>query len=92
LDAIWVFQIGSSFTTSPSRKVILVGMARADNVFWNVGSSTTIGLGCTVVGNFLTQVSITANSGTTLEGRFLTQTGAVTLDPSTTINRPKPVH
>jgi hypothetical protein len=45
-----------------------------------------------VVGNFLTQVSITANAGTTLEGRFLTQTGAVTLDPSTTINRPKPVH
>ena len=91
-DAIWVFQIGSSFVTSPSRQVILVGQARADNVFWNVGTSTTIGLGCTVVGNFLTQVSITANAGTTLEGRFLTQTGAVTLDPSTTINRPKPVH
>ena len=91
-DAIWVFQIGSSFVTTPSRKVILVGEARADNVFWNVGTSTTIGLGCTVVGNFLTQVSITANAGTTLEGRFLTQTGAVTLDPSTTINRPKPVH
>ena len=91
-DSIWVFQIGSSFVTTPSRKITLVGMARADNVFWNVGTSTTIGLGCTVVGNFLTQVSITANAGTTLEGRFLTQTGAVTLDPSTTINRPKPVH
>ena len=61
-------------------------------MFWNVGTSTTIGLGCTVFGNFLTQVSITANAGTTLEGRFLTQTGAVTLNPSTVIRRPKPIH
>lgn len=91
-DAIWVFQISSSFVTTPNRQVILVGKARPDNVFWNVGTSTTIGLGCTVFGNFLTQVSITANAGTTLEGRFLTQTGAVTLDPSTVIHRPKPIH
>jgi hypothetical protein len=91
-DAIWVFQIGSSFVTTPNRQVILAGNARPDNVFWNVGTSTTIGLGCTVFGNFLTQVSITANAGTMLEGRFLTQTGAVTLDPSTVIHRPKPIH
>jgi hypothetical protein len=91
-DAIWVFQIGSSFVASPNRQMILVGKARPDNVFWKVGTSTTIGLGCSVFGNFLTQVSITANAGTTLEGRFLTQTGAVTLDPSTVIKRPKPVH
>jgi hypothetical protein len=91
-DAIWVFQIASSFVASPNRQMILVGKARPDNVFWNVGTSTTIGLGCSVFGNFLTQVSITANAGTTLEGRFLTQTGAVTLDPNTVIHRPKPVH
>ena len=91
-DAIWVFQIASSFVTLQNRKVILVGMARADNVFWNVGSSTTIGLGGVMVGNFLTQVSITVKTGAVTEGRYLTQTGAVTLDPDTTINRPKPVH
>jgi hypothetical protein len=91
-DAIWVFWIGSSFVTTPNRQVILIGTARPDNVFWNVGTSTTIGLGCTVFGNFLTQVSLTANAETTLEGRFLTQTGAVTLDPSTVIHRPKPIH
>jgi Ice-binding-like len=90
-DAIWVFQIGSSFVTTANRNVLLVGNARPDNVFWNVGSSVTIGLGCSMVGNFLSQVSITAYTGATLEGRFLTQTGAVTLDPCT-INRPKPVH
>ena len=58
-DAIWVFQIGSSFVTTPNRQVILIGKARPDNVFWNVGTSTTIGLGCTVFGNFLTQVATT---------------------------------
>ena len=90
-DAIWVFQIGTTFVSMVDRKVILVGNARHDNVFWNTGSSATIGVGSVMVGNFLTQTSITVQTGATMEGRFLTQTGSVTFD-SNTVNRPKPVH
>ena len=90
-DAIWVFQIGTTFVSMVDRKVILVGNARHDNVFWNTGSSATIGVGSTMVGNFLTQTSITVQTGATMEGRFLTQVGSVTFD-SNNVNRPKPVH
>ena len=90
-DAIWVFQIGTTFVSFVGRKVILAGNARADNVFWNVGSSATIGVKSLMVGNFLTETSITVQTGATMEGRFLTQTGAVTFD-SNNINKPKPVH
>ena len=90
-DAIWVFQIGTTFVSMVDRKVILVGNARHDNVFWNTGSSATIGVNSTMVGNFLTQTSITVQTGATMEGRFLTQVGSVTFD-SNKVNRPKPVH
>ena len=90
-DAIWVFQIGTTFVSMVDRKVVLIGNARHDNVFWNTGSSATIGVNSTMVGNFLTQTSITVQTGATMEGRFLTQVGSVTFD-SNKINRPKPVH
>lgn len=90
-DAIWVFQIGTTFVSNVGRKVTLIGNARHDNVFWNVGTSATIGVGSVMVGNFLTQISISVQTGASMEGRFLTQTGSVTFD-SNTVNRPKPVH
>jgi hypothetical protein len=90
-DAIWVFQIGTTFVSNVGRKVLLVGNAREDNVFWNVGTSATIGVGSVMVGNFLTQTSISVQTGASMEGRFLTQTGSVTFD-SNKVNRPKPVH
>lgn len=90
-DAIWVFQIGTTFVSMVDRKVLLIGNARHDNVFWNTGSSATIGVGSVMVGNFLTQTSITVQTGASMEGRFLTQVGSVTFD-SNKVNRPKPVH
>jgi hypothetical protein len=90
-NAIWVFQVGTTFVSMVNRKVILVGNARHDNVFWNIGSSATIGVGSVMVGNFLTQTSITVQTGASMEGRFLTQVGSVTFD-SNKVNRPKPVH
>ncbi len=90
-DAIWVFQIGTTFVSMVNRKVLLVGNARHDNVFWNTGSSATIGVGSVMIGNFLTQTSITVQTGASMEGRFLTQVGSVTFD-SNKVNRPKPVH
>jgi hypothetical protein len=84
-NAIWVFQIGSSFTSAIGSRIILANGARSTNVFWQVGSSTTIGANSDMAGNFLTEVSITAQSGARVEGRLLTQNGAVTLETNIVI-------
>lgn len=84
-NAIWVFQIGSSFTSATGSRIILANGARSTNVFWQVGSSTTIGADSDMAGNFLTEVSTTAQSGARVEGRLLTQNGAVTLETNIVI-------
>ena len=65
--------------------MILANGARGTNVFWQVGSSTTIGTYCEVAGNFLTAVSISIQTGASVDGRLLTQIGAVTLDTNTIV-------
>lgn len=84
-SAIFIFQIASTLVTTTDRKVILTGSANAFNVFWQVGSSATIGTNSTFKGNILAYASITLTSGATLEGRALARTGAVTLDTNRVI-------
>ncbi len=84
-SAIFIFQIASTLTTTTDRKVILTNSANAFNVFWQVGSSATIGTNSTFKGNILAYASITLTSGATLEGRALARTGAVTLDTTSVI-------
>ena len=78
-NAVWIFQAGSTLITSVSSNVLLTGGAQAGNVFWQVGSSATLGTDSTFVGNMLVSESITLNSGAELIGRALAQNGAVTL-------------
>ncbi len=49
-------------------------------MWWQVGSSATIGSGSSFIGNILALASISLGSGASLDGRALAQTGAVTLD------------
>ena len=79
-NAVFLFQMGSTLTTGSSTQVILSGGAKAANVFWQVGTSATLGTTSIFKGNILSQASITLATGAALEGRALTQTGAVTLD------------
>jgi hypothetical protein len=79
-SAIFIFQIASTLTTSTGLGVILTGSANFLNVFWQVGSSATIGTNSSFKGTILAHTSITLNTGATLDGRALAQTGAVTLD------------
>jgi hypothetical protein len=80
--ALFVFQIGSTLTTAAdvgSAVVVLNGSS--DQIYWQVGSSATIGVGTAFVGNILAQASITLATGASLSsGRALARTGAVTLD------------
>jgi len=80
-NAVWIFQMPSStLTVGNGRKVILSGGAQAKNIFWQVGSSATIGTTAAMKGNILADQSITMQTGATLEGRVLARIGAVTLD------------
>ena len=80
-NAIWIFQIGSTLTTAAGNsQVILSGGAQSSNVFWQVGSSATLGTNTIFAGTIMAQASITLTTGATLNGRALARTGAVTLD------------
>ncbi|MBE3039419.1 MAG: DUF3494 domain-containing protein, partial [Chloroflexi bacterium] len=84
-NAFWVFQIGSTLTTASGSLVDVINLGsndgKDDGVFWQVGSSATIGVGTMFEGNILALTSITLNTGATIpNGRALARNGAVTLD------------
>jgi len=78
-NGIFVFQVASAFTTTSGRAVVLSNGAQAGNVFWQIGSSATIGTTSTVQGTLLAYASISMLSGSHLNGRALARTGDVTL-------------
>ena len=78
--AVFIFQMASTLTTTIGRQVILKGGALASNVFWQVGSSATIGTYSVVKGTIMADQSITLTTGATLEGRALARIAAVTMD------------
>jgi type VI secretion system secreted protein VgrG len=82
-DAVFVFQAASTLVTGSSSSVSLVNGARACNVFWQVGSSATIGTNSQFVGTVLALTSISAQTNATVQGRLLARNGAVTLDSNT---------
>ena len=88
-DAVWIFQIASSLTTSPARRVTLTGGALARNVFWQIGTSATLGTDSLFQGTLMADQSITLNTGAILNGRALTRIAAVSLD-SNTVTKPAP--
>jgi hypothetical protein len=92
-NAVFIFQIASTLTTSSGFGITLKGGAKPSQIFWQVGSSATIGTGTHFAGNILANTSITLVSGAVLDGRALAGahdlTGAVTMDDNTVV-RPAP--
>jgi Ice-binding-like len=86
-SAVFIFQVGSTLTTASGSRVVLLDGAQACNVYWQVGSSATLGTGSSFRGIILALTSITLTTGATVEGRTLARNGAVTLDTNT-ITRP----
>lgn len=84
---VWIFQAGSTLTTAGASSVVLTGGAQACNVFWQVGSSATLGSASFLKGNILALTSITLGTTANIEGRALAQNGAVTLDGSNIITK-----
>jgi hypothetical protein len=91
-NAVFIFQIGSTLTTTGG-SVILTGGAKAGNVFWVVGTSATLS-GPIFQGNILADTSITQNGGVTVNGRLFAGSGpggagTVTVD-GVSVNVPAP--
>ena len=88
-NAQWIFQIGSGLTTPSGASVVLLNGASPDHVFWQIGTSATLGATNTFAGNILAQTNITLGGGT-LDGRALAIDGLVSITAAETVNVPEP--
>ena len=79
-NGVYIFEIGSTLVTASASNVVLTGGASASDVFWQVGSSATLGTGSVMEGTIIALASITSTTGTTVDGRLIALNGAVTLD------------
>ena len=82
-NAVFIFKAASTLITASASNVRLINGAKVANVFWQVGSSATLGTYSTIRGNIMAQASITVTTGVTVHGRTLARTAAVTLDSDT---------
>jgi hypothetical protein len=87
-NALFVFQMGSTLTTSTTANILLINGAQAKNVFWQVGTTATLNTGTTFRGNILAYTTITLNDNATMLGRALARNGAVSLGTNNTITLP----
>jgi hypothetical protein len=90
----WIFQTGTTLTTSKNSRVVvnLGGKGgRGCNVYWQVGSSATIGKGSIFVGKIMANASVTLNGGV-LRGKALARSAAVTIPVTETVDGPRCVN
>ena len=82
-NARFDFQIGTTLTTAATSLVTLINGAQANNIFWQVGTSATLGAGTNFSGSILAAQSITLNNGVDLSGRAFALNAALTLNANT---------
>jgi hypothetical protein len=85
--AVFIFQAGSTLTTAPNSTVAFINGGSPCNVFWQVGSSATLGTDTTFIGSVLALTSVSVQTGTEVSGRVLARNGQVSLD-NNVITRP----
>jgi ice-binding like protein/SdrD B-like protein/uncharacterized protein DUF4214 len=83
-DALFIFQIGSTLTTASDSSIVMIDAGLQPHgceVYWQVGSSATLGTNTDFVGTIVALTSVTLNTGASIiSGRALARNGAVTLD------------
>jgi hypothetical protein len=84
-NAVFIIQIASTLNTSSGAKIILKGSALASHIFWQVGTSATLGTTSVFKGTIMADQSISVNTGAAIEGRLLARIGAVTLNGNTVV-------
>jgi Flp pilus assembly protein TadG len=78
--SVFIFKFGSTLTTASGSSVVMINSGSQCNVFWQVGSTATLGTTTSFAGNILALTSINATTGANIVGRALARNGAVTLD------------
>ncbi len=85
-NAQFVFEIGTTLTTASGSSIRLINGASPCNIYWQVGSSATLGTTTSFMGNVLAHDSISLDDAATVQGRLLASNGAVTLIHNTIDN------
>lgn len=85
-NGVYIFKTGSTLTTASNSSVVLTNGATAANVFWQIGSSATLGTNTVFVGSILALISDTVTTGASVNGRVFALTGAVTMDSNAITN------
>ena len=79
-NAIFIFQIGTTLTTASSSQVLMSSGGRGNNVYWQVGTSATIGTSTQFRGHIIANTSITFTTSASTTGRIFALNGAATID------------
>lgn len=82
-DAVFIFQMASTLTTASGSSIAVINEASPCNVYWQVGSSASLGTNSTFLGTVMADQSITLTTGATVQGRVLARVAAVTMDTNT---------
>lgn len=84
-DAVFIIQIASTLNMTSDRKMILAGSAKAANIFWQVGTSATLGTTSVFKGTIMADQSISLGTGASVEGRLLARIAAVTIEGNSVV-------
>jgi hypothetical protein len=80
VNSVFVFQVGSTLTTAVGSNIVLLGGVNPANVYWQVGTSATLGTSSVLNGVLLANISVSTNTSASVNGRILAINGAITLD------------
>ncbi|MDX6635483.1 MAG: hypothetical protein QOF06_1686 [Solirubrobacterales bacterium] len=78
-DAVFIFKTASTLITASASQVLMINGAQPCHLFWQIGSSATLGTNSAFAGNILALESIQLGSGVTVLGRLLARNASVTL-------------
>jgi hypothetical protein len=87
-DAVFIFQIATTFDLTVGMHVILAGGAQAKNIFWQAGTKANLAANTIFYGTMMAGTTITSQTGIVVNGRLLARTAAVTMI-SATVTRPR---
>ena len=79
-SSVFIVQVASTLITATASHVLAINGAQACHIFWQVGSSATLGTASTFQGTILASASVTVTTSAHVKGRALARTGSVTLD------------